>query len=311
MIIFIAATVLSYVWNSTGTTVATVINPSALALDSSGALYVVESSQNRVQKYIIGMSNSTTVAGQASAVSGSTSDFLHAPTDIAIDSSNNVYVVDKENNRVQLWASGASNGTTVAGIGGAGTAANQLNYPYNMARDSSTGTLYISDNGNNRVMKYLSGGSSGTVVAGGNGYGTGGNQLISPSGIYFDSSSNSLVIANYLGHNIVRWVLGASNWTLIAGSTTGTAGSSSTMLDHPTGLTLDSMGNIYVADTVNNRIQFFLAGQSNGTTIAGINGAAGSSAIQLSAPTAVILDSQLNIYVADTGNNRVLKFSHS
>lgn len=180
-----------------------------------------------------------------------------------------------------------------------------------MARDPSTGTLYISDNGNNRVMQYLSGASSGTIVAGGNGYGMASNQLTSPAGIYFDSSSNSLVIANYLGHNVVRWVLGASNWTLIAGSTNGVAGASSTMLDHPTGLTLDSLGNIYVADTNNNRIQLFLPGQSNGTTIIGVTGVPGSGANQLTGPTAVILDSQRNIYVADTGNSRVQMFSHS
>ena len=98
-------------------TVVTGGNPSALALDSSQALYVVETSQNRVQKYIIGTSNSSTVAGQASGVANSTSAFLNSPTDIAVDSNNNVYVLDKLNNRVQFWPSGASNGTTVAGIG--------------------------------------------------------------------------------------------------------------------------------------------------------------------------------------------------
>ncbi|CAF4468004.1 unnamed protein product [Rotaria sp. Silwood2] len=219
---FLLATIVSYVWNSTGTAVVTnpSSQPNALAVDSSNALYVVESAQNRVQKYVFGASNnSTTVVGQMNGASGSTSDFLNGPSDVAVDSSGNVYVLDKLNNRVQLWNSGASNGTTVAGFR-------------------------------------------------------------------------------------------ASNWTLIAGSANGVAGSSSTMLNTPMGLTLDPSGNIYVTDSLNHRIQFF-ANQSNGTTIAGITGAAGSSATQLNIPQGVALDSQLNLYVADLGNDRVQKFSRS
>jgi sugar lactone lactonase YvrE len=117
VIVFVASIGISYVWNSTGTTVFTDTDPTALALDSSNTLYVVETSKNRVQKYIIGTSNSSTVAGQADGVANSTSAFLNSPTDVAVDSNNDVYVLDKFNNRVQLWLSGASNGTTVAGIG--------------------------------------------------------------------------------------------------------------------------------------------------------------------------------------------------
>ncbi|CAF1370282.1 unnamed protein product [Rotaria sordida] len=302
-------TALSYVWNSTGTTVVSEpgSGPNALALDSSNNIYISEGSYNRVQKYVIGTpGNSTTVAGDTNGMSGANSSLLDSPCGVAVDSSNNVYVLDQLNNRVQFWANGASSGTTVAGIGGIGNGLDQFLYPYAMTRDSSTGTLYISDTDNRRIMEYVSGASSGTVVAGGNGFGTGTTQLAAPSGIYFESSSDSFVIANYLGHNIVRWVRGASNWTLIAGSTSGTAGASSTMLDYPMGLTVDPTGNIYVADTGNNRVQLFLAGQSNGTTIAG---GVGSGATQLSGPRAVALDAQLNLYVADTGNGRVQKFS--
>lgn len=179
-----------------------------------------------------------------------------------------------------------------------------------MYRDSSTGTLYISDTDNRRIMRYPSGSLTGTLIAGGNGFGIAPNQLAAPSGIYFNSSSNSCIIATYLGHSIVQWKVGDTNWTLIAGSANGTTGSSSTLLNQPNGLTVDSSGNIYVADTLNNRIQLFLAGQSNGTTIAGTGGS-GSGPDQLVGPRAVILDSQLNLYVADTGNGRVQKFSRS
>jgi hypothetical protein len=158
-------------------------------------------------------------------------------------------------------------------------------------------------------MRYLSGALSGTVVAGGNGNGTNNTQLLLPYGIAFDSSSNSLVIANYGAHNVVRWVLGASNWTLVAGSINGLSGSTSTLLNHPVGVTLDSTGNIYVADSGNHRIQFFLAGQSNGTTIAGITGLSGNSPSQLNSPFWAIVDNKMNLYVSDYSNNRVQMFN--
>jgi DNA-binding beta-propeller fold protein YncE len=67
------------------------------------------------------------------------------------------------------------------------------------------------------------------------------------------------------------------------------------------------MGNVYVADTGNNRIQFFLAGQLNGTTIAG-TGSAGFTSDMLHGPYFVKLDNQLNVYVADYYNYRVQEF---
>lgn len=178
-----------------------------------------------------------------------------------------------------------------------------------MTRDPNTGNIYVSDTDNERVMLYTPGSLNGTVVAGNNGFGTASNQLTAPAGIHFDSASNSFIIANYLGHNIVRWTIGASNWTLIAGSANGIPGNSSTMLYRPLGLTVDPSGNIYVADSLNHRVQMFLAGQSNATTISGTTGVFGNNADLFLEPRAVALDAQLNLYVADTGNDRIQKFS--
>ncbi|CAF4123188.1 unnamed protein product, partial [Rotaria sordida] len=144
-----------------------------------------------------------------------------------------------------------------------GSSNNQLNFPFDLARDPNSGTLYISDSWNHRVMSYIVNASSGTVVAGGNGPGTSNTQLNYPIGIYLDLSSNSLFIVNYNSNNVVRWVLGANSWTIIAGSSSGINGTSSTLLYRPIGITVDSMGNVYVADAYNHRIQFFLAGSLN------------------------------------------------
>ncbi|CAF4048211.1 unnamed protein product [Rotaria sp. Silwood1] len=188
-----------------------------------------------------------------------------------------------------------------------GSSNNQLDHLYGITRDSNTDTLYISDTNNDRIMSYASDVSSGSVVAGGNGAGTRPTPLSGSSAINFDSSSNSLVIANYGAHNIVRWSLGDSYWTLVAG-VTGLPGNSSKQLNSPVGVTLDSMGNVYVADTLNHRIQIFLAGQSNETTIAGITGVSGNSANLLNTPFSVALDTQRNLYVADMANSRIQQF---
>jgi len=68
------------------------------------------------------------------------------------------------------------------------------------------------------------------------------------------------------------------------------------------------MGNIYVVDRDNRRLQFFSIGQSNGMTIAGITGILGANASLLNSPLSVVLDTQLNLYVSDGENHRIQKF---
>ncbi|CAF1066016.1 unnamed protein product [Adineta steineri] len=308
-------------WNSNGATVAgnaggtegeganQFKEPYVLIFDSSNALYISDLGNHRIQKWIIGSSVGVTVAGQADGTSGPSSTTLNQPIGLAIDSSNNMYIVDKANHRVMYWENGASSGSMIAGTGFSGSTNYQFDNPNIIQRDSSSGTLYISDVENHRIMQYLNGSSSGTVVAGGNSYGTGSTQLWKPYGFTLDSSTNSLIIANGAAHTIVRWVIDDTSWTLLAGSS-GVSGSSPTLLNGPVGVAVDRYGNIYVADTGNHRIQFFLAGQSSATTIAGITGSSGTSATQLNRPYGVTLDSQFNLYVADSSNHRVQRFLH-
>jgi hypothetical protein len=133
-------------------------------------------------------------------------------------------------------------------------------------------------------------------------------QVWSPVKCYFDSPSNSLIIGNTGTNNIVRWILGDNHWTLIAGAYNGTFGNTSTLFQGPRDLTLDPMGNLYVADKDNHRVQFFFAGQSDGTTIAGVTGINGNDSTLLNLPKSVALDNQLNLYVSDANNHRIQKF---
>ena len=193
-------------------------------------------------------------------------------------------------------------------LGSSGSSNNQLDAPYGIARDSNTSTLYIADSTNQRVMSYAYGASAGTIAAGGNGLGLNNNQLYFPFGLYFDSITNSLVISQLLGNNIIQWVLGANSSSLLAGDINGLAGNTSTLLNGPADVTFDPMGNMYIADTSNHRIQLFMAGVSQAITIAGVSGVSGSNSTMLNSPYSVELDNQLNLYVADALNNRVQKF---
>ena len=175
-------------------------------------------------------------------------------------------------------------------------------------RDPRSGTIYVADTLNHRVIGYSVGSSNGIVVAGGQGSGFNSSQLNRPAGLHFDSSGNSLIIANTGANNVVQWTLGDSSWTLLAGDASGVNGSSSTSLYGPLGVTRDSSGNLYVTDTENHRIQFFFAGQFSGTTVAGNSTVPGNSVGLLNRPTSVALDSQLNLYVADRQNHRIQRF---
>ena len=316
-----------------------------MALDWSNTLYIADSFNHRVQKYLRDASFGETVAGQKTGLSGTNSSFLSAPRYLAMETNGDIYVSDTNNHRVQLWTSGSTTGVTVAGtgkstldispstvialigfvighdlqnifvfffinifVGVAGNASNQLYSPYGVAHDPISSALYIVDYSNYRVMRYSSNAVFGTVVAGGNGQGRNNTQLYSVIGIHLDVISNSLLIATYLENKIVRWTLGASNWEIVAGHYNGTAGNTSAGLNLPIDVTLDPMGNCYVADYNNHRIQFFPVGERTGTTIAGITGVTGTDATLFYRPASVALDGQLNLYVSDRYNHRVQKF---
>lgn len=157
-------------------------------------------------------------------------------------------------------------------------------------------------------MSYQYGHSWPQVAAGNNGQGLNPNQLSTSIAAYLDIPTNSLIIANYAAHNIVRWKFNESFGSVILGNNSGSFGTSSRHFNHPSDVTFDPMGNIYVADQYNHRVQYFPNGQLDGITIAGVTYTVGIDARHLNCPSSLIFDNQLNIYVTDTVNNRVQKF---
>ncbi len=191
-------------------------------------------------------------------------------------------------------------------IGFVGSGYNELNYPYGIALHPISGVLYISDYINNRLMSYAPGATNGTLILGPTGPIN--RRVSGPLGLHFDSYFNSLIITNYASNNVVQYPIDRSNWTLLAGNFSGYRGNTSTTLYTPMHAVFDPMGNLYVAERYNSRIQFFSSGQLIGSTIAGITEVFGNNATIFNILSSLCLDTQLNLYVSDSGNNRIQKF---
>jgi len=183
-----------------------------------------------------------------------------------------------------------------------------FNLPYGTVRDPVTNTLYVADYGNHRVIAYTSNATSAVLVAGGNGPGCNTSQLHYPIGLRLNVFTNSLIIVNGACNNIICLNLDTNNRSVLVGSEQGISGNTPTLLHGPLYIKFDPMGNLYVSDLLNYRIQFFAYGQTTAVTIAGKTLKAGSNSTLLDASWAVELDNQLNLYVADTENHRIQKF---
>ena len=300
--------------------------PVEVTLDAAGDLYISET------RTVVWVAAATAIVNTAAGngTFGFSGDggsalmaVLNTPTGLALNNGS-LYIGDTNNQRVRAVTAGgtistvAGNGTpSYTGDGLPATSAS-LDGPNGLTFDTS-GNLYIADSRSDRVRAVGLSGIITTFAGNGIGSGFGGEgdpatltPLNSPQGVVADPAGN--VYISDTNHNLVIQVDTAGNIHTVAG--TGTAGDAAGgggslgELYGPTGLALDSAGNLYIADTQNNRICMLSAGGTI-STIAG-NGTAGFSgdggaalAAELSNPSAVAVDASGNIYIADTGNNRV------
>ena len=185
---------------------------------------------------------------------------------VYVDATENIYVADGGNNRVQKWVSGASQGITVAGGNGAGSGANQFDGCSGVYVDTYS-NIYVTDNGNNRIQKWIVGALQGITVIGGNGRGAGDSQLNYPfGGVHIDGSGN-VYVADTDNHRIQKWASGATQGITIAGG--NGSSSANNQLSFPVGIYVSASGNIYVTDNGNNRIQKFAPYSTCPTCITG------------------------------------------
>ena len=219
---------------------------------------------------------------------------------------------------------------TTGGYSGDGFAATlaQLSEPYGVAVDS-VGNVYIADMNNNCIRKLNTAGII-TTIAGNGVYGFSGDggaatsaQLSYPYGVAVDSVGN-VYIADTLNNRIRKVNATTQIITTIAGNDivggfSGDGGAAtSAKLNAPFGLCVDSVGNVYIADTSNNRIRKVNASTQIITTIAGndiVEGFSGdggaATSAKLAGPVGVFVDSSFNVYIADTNNQRIRKVNAS
>jgi uncharacterized protein (TIGR03437 family) len=238
-----------------------------------------------------------------------TSAQLNDPMGVAVDSSGNLYIADGYNYRVRKVSGGVI--TTVAG-GGSSFAENspatsvQLYHPDGVTADSA-GNLYIIDHF--RILKITNGVIATVAGTGVQGYsgdnGPATSAQIAPAGLAVDSSG-SLYIANTGGYNRIRKVTNGVITTVAGNGTQGFSGdngpATNAQFYNPDGVAVDSAGNLYVADMVNNRVRKV----SNGviTTVAGngtygFSGDNGPAASARLTPISVAVDSAGDLYISD------------
>jgi len=212
---------------------------------------------------------------------------------LAVDSSGNVYVGDR-NNRIQKFD---SKGKFLTKWGTVGTGNGQFRAPHHIAVDSS-GNVYVADYDNHRVQKFD---SNGGFIKKWGGIGTDNGQFSRPFGIAVDNSGYVYVSGLY-NHRIQKF---DSNGGFI--TKWGSNGTGDGQFKQPIGIAFDSSGNVFVADQLNHRIQKF---SSTGAFL-GKWGAFGTGDGQVNGPSGIAIDSSDNVYVAEWGNNRIQKFTAS
>jgi uncharacterized protein (TIGR02145 family)/gliding motility-associated-like protein len=214
-------------------------------------------------------------------------------------------------NLVSIQQGWNTNGITVAGDVIAGTTSNRLSNP-NAVFVDSIGNFYVADMGNHRIQKFTPGSTIGITVAGGNGAGSSSIQLNKPTAVYLDKQGY-LYVTDYNNQRVQKFPPNSISTTpgvTVAGG--NGPGSTSTRLNNPTGLCIDTLNYLYVSDAANNRIQRFPPNSTNitpGVTVAGGNGS-GNAMNQISNPFHVFVDDSLSVYIADWGNGRIQKWKN-
>jgi sugar lactone lactonase YvrE len=312
-------------------TLAQIANPTSLALDSQGNLYFADTGTLRMRK-IDSQGIITTVGGNGTegfSGDGGPATLAQFSTDalgincfascgkglgIAVDRRGNLYIADTKNNRIRRVD---SNGviTTVAGDGRRGSTgdgllatAAQLSLPLGVATDS-VGNLYIADTGNRRVRKVDLNGIMSTVAGTSLDPGLG----LLTEGIAATAANLSAVEAVTLDEQNRLYISQRGQIEIV-----DALGTIHTIARRTNAISLDAdtSGNIYYADSFPGTIRKLTLQGGDAQVVAGRGSVEGFSGdggpanrALLRNPYGMAVDSEGNVYIADTGNQRIRKVS--
>ena len=299
--------------------------PTGVAVDDAGNVYVADQANGTIRK-ITAAGVVITLAGAAGAF-GSVDDTgaaarFFAPSSVAVDGAGNVYVTDQGNCTIRkITPAGVV--TTLAGTphmpgsaDGTGAAA-RFHFPTGVAVDG-TGNVYVADRGNDTIRKITAAGVvttlAGTAGVAGSADGTGAAARFNfPAGVAVDGTGDVYVADQ--GNDTIRKITPQGAVTTLAG-TAGVGGrndgtGSAAQFFVPTGVTVDSAGNVYVADQGNTTVRKITPAGAV-TTLAGTPGRRGSAdgtgaAARFHRLSSVAVDSTGTVYVADTNNASIRK----
>jgi sugar lactone lactonase YvrE len=310
--------------------VARFYSPNGASVDSECNVYVADSYNNTIRKItpagavttLAGLpqfdTNGWSVGGSADGT-GSAARF-NGPSAVCVDSAGNVYVADRGNHTIRKVSPEGAVTTLAGSAGQAGSADGtgsvaRFNYPLSVAVDSA-GNVYVADTDNDLIRRVTANGVV-TTLAG---------NFINPYGVAVDRATNVYVAEGFT----IRKMTPAGVLTTLAGSPewgssdgTGSAARFGGKFEggggggsiRPSGLAVDSVGNVYVADTGNNTIRKVtpdgvvttLAGTASQTGSADGTGTQARFGFANLGPAGIAVDAADNVYVADFANFAIRK----
>ncbi|HND20040.1 MAG TPA: hypothetical protein PLB18_11735, partial [Acidobacteriota bacterium] len=219
---------------------------------------------------------------------------------VTISSCIGVMVADTTNNRIQAF-DGVN--WTVIGVGTVGTGNGQFRLPEAVTFDEA-GRIYVADTGNNRIQWSTDGGVTWANFATN---GTATNQVKAPQGLALDANGN-LYVSDTGNGRVMRFNGGIPG----SGIVIATNGTASGQVGSPRGLIIDATFRLFVTDETNSRI---LRINSAHTTVSGTSGSiiasTGVGMNQVRNPQGITIDGSGTLFVADTGNSRILRWANA
>lgn len=296
-------------------TAAQFAQPYTAAVDADGNVYIADTNNHRIRK-ITPAGVVTTLAGgtQGDADGTGAAAQFHYPYGVATDATGNVYVADTHNHKVRkITPAGVV--TTVAGSTGGsadGTGAAAQFYYLTGIAVAADGTIYVADKDNHKIRKVTPNGVVTTFAGSTSGYaeGTGtAAQFSQPYNVTVDANGNVYVAD--AGNHRIRKITSAGVVTSLAGGSQGEANGTgeAAQFYYPYGVAVDATGNVFVADTFNQKVRKITAAgvvtNFAGSTGGSADGAA--TAAQFNYLTGISVGADGTVYVADKDNHRIRK----